>query len=377
MNEFGLSMNLVRAIMEAYFDTPCYLVAKDELCGIDGLAGIIECLTGKILNFTRRNNILDTMVFFNSNDIYKDVTVIDLISKWPVEYGRFEHKQLMCAIWMEKGINEPAKTQIQSDIHKMEKILLSVIEAMKAKPDEKEQYLDFIIKLLDLTLEERKKRAKPKENFAFLTEASVKVPGAALVIAYAQAFSTNFYDLWKKVGKTGYWDIEGEEKMDKDETNHQPIDKHFFQKCIMRNNEDEFMEFYDGEELDLSPERKSDIAEWKIRYADINDSDVDAINIEETLADLVKILHRVWDCKYVEKDMVEDFRQHKEDINHKKAIYLLNMLLQNKIDLFGEFTRNQALEVLKTVNQKENAEYFSGYFDLISNNQYRNEVFGF
>lgn len=83
MNEFGLSMNLVRAIMEAYFDTPCYLVAKDELCGIDGLAGIIECLTGKILNFTRRNNILDTMVFFNSNDIYKDVTVIDLISKWP------------------------------------------------------------------------------------------------------------------------------------------------------------------------------------------------------------------------------------------------------------------------------------------------------
>ena len=95
MNDFGLSMNLVRAIMEAYSDTPCYLVAKDELCGIDGLAGIIECLTGKILNFTHRNNILDTMVFFNSNDFYKDVTVIDLISKWPVEYGRFEHKQLI------------------------------------------------------------------------------------------------------------------------------------------------------------------------------------------------------------------------------------------------------------------------------------------
>ena len=88
MNEFGLSMNLVRAIMEAYFDTPCYLVAKDELCGIDGLAGIIECLTGKILILIQNNYMkgcgADILQDLDERIMQVDVT---RIKDWSLEKG--------------------------------------------------------------------------------------------------------------------------------------------------------------------------------------------------------------------------------------------------------------------------------------------------
>ena len=81
-----------------------------------------------------------------------------------------------------------------------------------------------------------------------------------LVLAYTQAANLDFWETWDSVGTKGYSDIIWEADSKDDESDFQ---KFPFYKAIQREDEDEFLEFWDGCNLLLSQNMKECIRYWE------------------------------------------------------------------------------------------------------------------
>ena len=114
-------------------------------------------------------------------------------------------------------------------------------------------------------------------------------------------------------------------------------------KCILRDDEDELLGFWDSETILLSDQRKEEISEWSDRYKSLKDDDVKSFDMEAVLAKAIAIMSLEWECRYVNKDMVDEFIGNKEVSSYKKAVYLLQKLLEEDMEMFGEFTKTQVL----------------------------------
>lgn len=51
-------------------------------------------------------------------------------------------------------------------------------------------------------------------------------------------------------------------------------------KCILRDDEDDFWDFWDSETILLSDQRKEEISEWSDRYKSLKDDDVKSFDME-------------------------------------------------------------------------------------------------
>ena len=107
-----------------------------------------------------------------------------------------------------------------------------------------------------------------------------------------------------------------------------PVDRHLLYKCILRDDEDELLGFWDSETILLSDQRKEEISEWSDRYKSLKDDDVKSFDMEAALAKAIAIMSLEWECRYVNKDMVDEFIGNKEVSSYKKAVYLLQKLLE-------------------------------------------------
>lgn len=89
-------------------------------------------------------------------------------------------------------------------------------------------------------------------------------------------------------------------------------------KCILRDDEDELLGFWDSETILLSDQRKEEISEWSDRYKSLKDDDVKSFDMEAALAKAIAIMSLEWECRYVNKDMVDEFIGNKEVSSYKK-----------------------------------------------------------
>ena len=72
-DEFGVAMNSILIMQEAYSETPCFLMSDDALCPVGSYAAMIEDMTGVKLDFPHRGRILDILAFLKQRDEYRDV----------------------------------------------------------------------------------------------------------------------------------------------------------------------------------------------------------------------------------------------------------------------------------------------------------------
>lgn len=157
-----------------------------------------------------------------------------------------------------------------------------------------------------------------------------------------------------------------------------PVDRHLLYKCILRDDEDELLGFWDSETILLSDQRKEEISEWSDRYKSLKDDDVKSFDMEAVLAKAIAIMSLEWECRYVNKDMVDEFIGNKEVSSYKKAVYLLQKLLEEDMEMFGEFTKTQVLEwILYEIDPEEKESSYSAYMSLLGNKKYRKEFMGF
>ena len=145
-----------------------------------------------------------------------------------------------------------------------------------------------------------------------------------------------------------------------------------------RENADEFLEFRDEKELELSEDMRIAIAEWKDRYCEISDAEVETLDIESELCEIIENIETVWKSRYVDKEFVDEFMKYKHDNRYKKAIFLYKEVVEDVFQYFPELTKKQASKwIIQNCITKAERVQISAYQSLMMNDQYRKKLFGF
>lgn len=373
-NHFGLTMNLILTVLEAYSETPCYFMSENDLGDVIGPAAVIEELTGKVLNFDKRARAFETLIYFRQFDKYKNFEYP--FKEFPFDYCRVYRGQFTFTFFvLKEPIKAPEKAESKFD--KDRQLAFGCLELLRLKKELKDEALTYIIKLMDMTLAERQEEVNKKHPLDFISKVAVFLPAAYLVKIYAEAFDIDFFTLWYRIGKKGYWDVAGSAEFVQDLKT--PSSKHFLYKLYQMNNEDDFIGVWDNEEILFSNSMQENMAYYKKRYFEIEESNLSDFNTITNLINCIDDLQTLWNSdKYMDKDLLEEFIKNKDDINYKKAVYVLGVLINDEIEMFSEFTRQQVRQwILSKVNLSKCADKCWHYIDLLSNKKRRKELLDF
>ena len=369
-DHFGLMMNMIMTVLEAYSETPCYYMFNDCLANVKPMATIIEEITGKVLNLSRRARAFDTTVYFKQKG-FKDF----MYEFWmfPLKYYDGNCLQLLymlCDITM--PIANYKENQGQD-----RKLAFQCFKLLKTKEDLKDEALEYIIKLMDMTLEERIAERKKKHPLDFIAGVAEFLPAPYLVQIYSEAFNIDFFELWFQIGKEGYWDVTGSKervKKTRDFTN-----THFLSSLYQMKNEDDFIGIWYRDDMIISSTMTDDLEMYKRTYFQLAEDSLDGFDTISELISCMDDLTFFWDKKrYIDCNLLEEIIKNKNNICYKKVVYILRKLINDEIQMFSELTEQQIRKwILKKVNWEYYADMYWHYLDVLSNRPRRKELLGF
>ena len=210
---------------------------------------------------------------------------------------------------------------------------------------------------------------------------SLSLPAQALVKLYALSQDELFWTVWDRLNVKSYTGVIEEEKTPEKPTEKPPENpdskpRSFPLYPVMRReSEDEFLEWWDGNNLKLSDQLKNHIVTWKSSWQEI--SLPLEMDVEEELYDILDEMNHNWSCRYADKSFVEEFLAQKEDISHQKLLMLLRGLLSEGWEYFPELTERQAVDwILKYARDSYDSVLTSAYVSLMTNHGQRLSVFG-
>lgn len=383
--EFCLIMNAVMVMQEAYSTEHCYFMCGDEICDVYGYALLVEELIGLKLTFTNREKPWNMLVYFKSNEKYNAITYGEIRDKFPYGYGDLDIEQLIvCFVSSEEYAGKPEnyvrlkKTEIKHA--KMRNRIYHAYELFQELlgGGRHEDTKKFLKNLLDLNLAEREVIAGQDDIFGSLAEITLYELPACIVAAYGWAAQEEFWNLWFSLEIEGYQDVYGNDDDEKEKEEEKQEKERMFYKVIRRDNEDEFLEFWDNRQLYLSDDMKENLEEWKHDF--MRADGAGGICVETYLADILLELRDIWDCRYVDEELIKDFMEHTDDIRFKKALMVFRQLLDSDLEYFPELTAGQVKEwVVKQYRYRRSEDRIelSGYAALLTNRARRFELLEF
>ena len=380
--EFGVIMNLILAMQEAYSQSLCYLMYEVEICSVWGYAVVLEKLIGVNISFPNRGKLWEMYLFFKKQEKYAHITYKDIKKDLCLNGADIRFSQLEATL-LARGIGkEVEKTNIENNV---------CIKEMKA--NERVQYVYSLMEkyieqatredieknlkiLLDATLPEREKTSSEAGILGELSEISLYSLPPIIVAAYAHTIEEEFWQVWFRLGIEGYVDV-CEKEEDIFETQIPKIQCDFY-KILQRDNEDDFIEFWNGKDMLFSTMLQDNFRIWRGEFDSINDETVQGIQAEEYLANLILDMYGIWDACIVKDSLIQEVIQHKDIIPYKKALLLLNKLLNADIDIFPELTSEQVLWWYSKRNKdKVKQKNIKDYVAMITNGLLRKEILGF
>ena len=392
--EFGLVMDLIMTMQEAYSTEHCCLMRQDQISGVYGYALMIERTADIKLTFPNREKIWSMLLFLKSTGKYEGIDYEIIYDKFPYGYGKIDIEQL--AACMACSFKSPYKPETLFNGEKSElkyagmmqrvyyvyELLCSLLER-----EGEEKVREFLKDLLERKLPERECLAEREDAFGSIAKASLYDLPPCIVTAFAWALQKEFWEVWFSLEITGYEDVETrEEKAPQKEAAKETDEKEpkkkkrIFYKAILRDNEDEFLEFRDMQDLYLSDDMKRNLEGWKELYEQIDESEVRNLdgNWETYLADILREMETIWNCRYADREMVWEFRDHCSELPYQKALLTFRMLLDEEIKYYPELTRRQVKEwIVRRACGEENRTRISGYASLLGNHIKRFELLGF
>ena len=91
--EFGLTMNLIMILQEAYTNGTCYMVDKDKLLpDAAGYLGLLQSLLGKYFKLQNRGRVWEMFLYFRK--YHSDITAADIWKGIPWEYTDVDMRQI-------------------------------------------------------------------------------------------------------------------------------------------------------------------------------------------------------------------------------------------------------------------------------------------
>lgn len=384
--EFHVIMILIMLLQEMYSETPCYLVHGDAPIRIDGYADLLKSLLDINPLFEHRSRLWE--MFLNIRMI-KGFEHID--HKWIQNMHTFDYanKDVCIEHWM--AVNTFAKENILDPTPEFDgtkemvsqtsepKVRYYLYQEMKRLIEigEENNLTFFMRELLNAPLEERQRLATQDGLKGIMAELSVHRLPPAFIWPYALAANIDFWEAWSRLGEKGYLDtkissIFGDWRKDREKT------KYVFPlyKAFLRDNQDEFLEFWKEEELHLSDTLKRRMKEWK---ADIFQTTIPVdFDMEQVLGQALYTLEYGWGYRYVDKRFVEECMEHQDDERYQRAIVFFRQLIEEPLFFFPELTREQAIKwVLRKYCGEIHTNNISAFHSLFINHMHRSEFLGF
>lgn len=381
--QFGLVMNLIMAMQEAYSESMCVLMEKDEICDVWGYAVCVKQLLGLDLWYKNRAKFWEMILFFREMG-NTDIKETDVFKCGPYEFSFSSTKELLAYVYINSEIGKPLSYP-DNDYYTINidsrhwnyycsyKLLSECVE------EEGLLSVKYKIKyLLSKDYQNRLKLMEMEENLKWrrIYEISLFELPTVFVQPIAMLTNSEFWDIWNEIGGKAYTDSFSDMTRNSvpDTSAMSPL---FWKKlkvdeCIGR------LETLGTKEYQKFEAVKARLDSWKLEYHKISDDDVEDINIEVCLADSMNLLVEIWNRHYLSKEFVEEFLEHSHDVEYKKAIFLFCEMINEDARLFPELTRKQALTwVSRTVYDDEKKMRLQAFGDLLSNKEIRKEVFGF
>lgn len=377
-NEFGIVMNMIMVLQEAYTNGGCYFTKSGKLYDIEIYLFLIQGVLGEKISIPGRIRMWDMYLFFRNSEEYKNVTYRDLLEGYSKNYGELDTEQLLAVLEIEnKELMIPGEKRIfcRKEINSANscsrtEYAYRVFGGMKAI--EKAGMKSFLAELLNADFAKRKELSARQDEKGIIAELSLYVLPMRLVFAYTQAVDLDFWEIWDSLGTRGYSDIIQGANLKEDESDFRKIP---FYKAIQRKDEDEFLEFWDGSNLFLSQNMKECIRDWREQMSGISVPSV--ISAENFLAKMTDRLERSH-CRYVDKTFMTEVMEHGNEEDYQKILILFQQLLDKGQEYFPELTGEQADEwIIRESRDSFDYIEISALASLLTNKKQRNIIFGF
>ncbi|WP_276953224.1 hypothetical protein [Enterocloster lavalensis] len=377
--EVGVIMNAVMIMQEAYSEGSCYYMAGGKPGKVEAYAALIRDLIGADLTFPERSRMWEMLLFFHHTEEYKNVTDDDIWEAYPWGSCDFLSEHFMTIIHLEPRLSVPEKRFEggKKDFAKAPKVslLYYIYEktALLVENGEGEKLMCYLKRLLDSEHKDRVALAAEDTVYGEIAEASLYLLPPLIVNVYAVASGQGFWETWDSMGIKGYSDVIVR-KRDTDS----PKDRSSLPlyKAIQREDEDEFLEYWDSQELKLSDKMKKCFQDWKERFEKIiPDKNFET---EPFLAEILAELEEYGKCRLVDKSFVTDVLEHRDDSNYQKVLLLYKEILDKDQKYFPELTHRQAI---RWIMRRSRAEFdykeMAAFPSLLMNRKHRLEILGF
>ncbi|MCR5024107.1 MAG: hypothetical protein K6A90_07225 [Lachnospiraceae bacterium] len=343
LNEFGYALMLLLILQESYSETECYLCLDKNIIVVNNNGLIIESILGNKLRFPYRADLWGKFLFFRKRSDELEVSSDNLLLNFPSFFERIDYDQFLDVLFLKD------EDYSESDLNVVEykreqfaeatginrrKYLYSAFMTLLNNGDKIEPFLE---KLIKMSINERRKEAKDKSLKGDIAELSLCLSAQTLIRIYALAASLNFWDVWNRITSDGFYK---DHKRKIEKKDKRP--KINFHDYIERDSEDEFIGIWKDRKLGLTKEMKTAMRQWRQVFQDI--SAPESFDMEQYLTDLISDIREYWDIRIVDEDFIEEFIEHRNNIDHQKAIMLIRSIVERYVDQFPELTRRQALD---------------------------------
>lgn len=381
--EFGVTMNLVMVLLESFSETACYLVRNGKPVPVDGYAALIKGLLGITLFFPNREKLWDMFLLLKNTEGCEAVSGQDVFHTYPFDLCRFCLDHVEAVIDIDRnGMKKPEKPIAPGDtINIIDWIAIKwyAFENMLNLIHEgKDQELEsFLKKLLCMELPSRREIAGDDTAYRRIAEASLYLLPSVMVKAYAEALGQDFWETWNKITEgRGYGDtlVEAYENNSGSELKEIP-----FRKAILRESEDEFLEFWHGEEMDLSDGLEQRLRQWRTRFAILSGStETVTMDMDAYLLQVIEEMYDIWGCRLVDGVFVREFLRHPDGDRYIAALHILREMMDEDTVYYPELTKRQANQwIIRKNRDKADITAMSAYQSLLTNHAYRQKILGF
>lgn len=377
--EFSVIMNAVMIMQEAYSEGSCYYMAKGKPGKVDAYAALIKALIGVDLTFSGRSRMWDMLLFFHDTEEYKNITGDDILEAYPRDYCDLFSEHLIAIRNLEPDFQVPEKTFEggKADFAEVPKVSLIYYIYEKivqlVKNGESEKLKCYLKRLLESKRKDRAALAAEDTVYGEIAEASLYLLPPLIVKGFAVAAGQEFWETWDSMEIEGYSDVIVRKRNTDSEKDRFSIP---FYKVIRRKNEDEFIEYWDGQELKISDRMKECFEDWKGRFEKIvPDKNFET---EPFLGEILAELEEYGRCRLADKRFVLDYLAHKDDENYQKALQLYKEIVGKGLEYFPELTRRQAIRwIMKGSRDEFDYIEMEAFQSLIISRKHRLEILGF
>lgn len=380
-NEFGIVMNMIMFLLEAYSEEPCYVLCDNKLFYMTRYMALIKDVLDIDLRFPNREKLWSMLIFFRKNG-YGEITGQEIWNKFSCKYMSWNMNQVYSVLLPEreeigevKHLWDGTKESL-ADLKTIELGNKSYEIYIKLIPQEAAAVRRFLQILITSPLAERKKLSEKNDDYGCLAYISLYVLPAQLIAPYAMLTKEDFWTVFDDftADKKAYTDVIVN---DNDIIEAESIEKYPFYKAIMRDNMDEFLGIQRVDDKLLSTELKEHIEEWRKEFQKIrmgNVADFKGKEVEVVVKDLVE----TWNLNDVPYDFIDNCIRNSENEDYQKAVLILQRMISKYEVYFPELTRKQKIEwLIRPCKEMYNEKLAAAYMQLMADDNTRKEMLGF